>query len=87
MYVEKCTRPFQELVALSGKNDYFDQLVFYVNVFLKVTARLHMSYVQVQTRVIWGCEQAWKEVEVKEEGGRGRGDQEQFCWDALSALQ
>ena len=52
MYVEKCTRPFQELVALSGKNDYFDQLVFYVNVFLKVTARLHMSYVQVQTRVI-----------------------------------
>ena len=37
-----------------------------------------MSYVQVQTRVIWGYEQAWKEVEVKGEGGR-RGDQEQFC--------
>ena len=44
-----------------------------------------MSYVQVQTRVIWGCDQAWKEVEVKEEGGRRR-DQEQFCLDALSAL-
>ena len=38
-----------------------------------------MSYFQVETRVIWGYEQAWKEVEVKEEGGRGRGDQEQFC--------
>ena len=32
-----------------------------------------MSYVQVQTRVIWGCDQAWKEVEVKEEGGRRGG--------------
>ena len=44
-----------------------------------MTARLHMSYFQVETRVIWGYEQAWKEVEVKEEGGRGMGDQEQFC--------